>query len=500
MHIPLLELAQRAAADASLMAYIVDQQTKKEGISWEELATILKIEPGQLAKLALCKQPREELFAQDVTQIVGYTGINRTMLLHFISHAKQGLSLQKKAVPRTLPVRQGKGIMTQRRTWAIGLATLLILIVGAFVLAQPGEDTKATLVVSAGEAVVNQASGAIFAGATDTAVSPGEVVTVEEGDTIRLSENAAAQLRLLDGSTVELYGGTTVAVSELVIEVESYRVRFDLLSGKMLNRVVRLLRADDAFEIRTPSSTASVRGTLFSVESMSEEMSHIAVEEGVVRVTIEGNTLDVEAGFQLTAVLGQALEVMPLEEPIAPPTPTNTPPTETPENGEAPTTAATEAVEDEVQTDDNGNGPPEQVPGNPPTDVPGVGDPPDGGGLPPGQVDDPTNTPVPSATDTPVPSNTNTPIPSTNTAVPPTNTAVPPTNTAVPPTNTPVPPTNTPVPPTSTPVPPTNTPVPQPTDTPSLVTLCHNDTTIQVSQDAVAAHLAHGDTLGACPP
>ena len=31
-------------------------------------------------------------------------------------------------------------------------------------------------------------------------------------------------------------------------------------------------------------------------------------------------------------------------------------------------------------------------------------------------------------------------------------------------------------------------------------TVCHNDETISVSKSAVSAHMAHGDTMGACPP
>lgn len=63
--------------------------------------------------------------------------------------------------------------------------------------------------------------------------------------------------------------------------------------------------------------------------------------------------------------------------------------------------------------------------------------------------------------------------------------------------------------PTMTPAP-TLTPLPPATPTgsaPSQVTICHipggnpaNAHTITVSQAAVATHLAHGDTLGACPP
>lgn len=67
-------------------------------------------------------------------------------------------------------------------------------------------------------------------------------------------------------------------------------------------------------------------------------------------------------------------------------------------------------------------------------------------------------------------------------------------------TPTPIPPTATltPVPPT-----PTDTSVP-PTPTPKKVTICHRDNgepewkTIEVSESAVDAHLAHGDYLGAC--
>ena len=31
-------------------------------------------------------------------------------------------------------------------------------------------------------------------------------------------------------------------------------------------------------------------------------------------------------------------------------------------------------------------------------------------------------------------------------------------------------------------------------------TVCHNDQTISISKNAVNAHMAHGDTMGSCPP
>lgn len=433
--------------------------------------------------------------------------------------------------------------MLQRRTWAIGLAALFVLVIGAFVMAQAGGVAAATLVVATGEAFIDQAGGVVLSGGRETAVSPGEIITVEAGDTIRLGENSTAQLRLLDGSTVDIYSGTTFTVSELIIEDDNYQVKLSLLSGKLLSRVTRLLLPNNAFEIRTPSSTASVRGTLFLVELINEETSHVAVEEGIVRITVAGNSIDVAAGFQITAVLGQALEVTPLEEPITPPTApaTRSPATDAPESTQDPAATATKAVNN-TEPDNNDNDSPDQLPGTPTDQTTGQNTPPtNDGGAPSEPANNPTEAPtsssdspagqdepvnpvatsVPSTTEapgaatTPVPTTgsaaqptgtsaaaTGTSNPPTNTAVPASNTPAPPTNTAVPATNTPPPPTNTPAPPpTSTLVPPTNTPVPQPTNTPDSgkVTICHNGNTIEVDQSAVAAHLAHGDTLGACP-
>ena len=496
MNQPLFELAKRAAKDDSFMAHLVDQQLKRDNLSWEQLAAILKIELAQLAKLALCKQPRESFFTQDVAQISGYSGINRTVLLHFINSANQGTSIKKNTVQPTKQIQKRKRTFPKfpQHTWALGFAALLLLVLGAFVLALPG-GAEATLVVSAGEVIVNQAGGAIFASSAETAVAAGDVVTVQEGDTIRLSESASAQLRLQDGSTVDLFGGTTLAVNELVTNDDSFRVQLSLFSGKTLNRVVRLLRNDDTFEVKTPSSTASVRGTVFTVEVQSEEMSHVAVTEGVVHVALGDQAVDVAAGFQVTAVSGQTMRVVPVTDPTASPTATAT---DTPEPTDEPTETATAVpTEEPTETD-------EPEPSNTPegdddsddqTDNAGesdivkvlichypAGDKTKGNTL---EIDasavdahldhGDSLGPCPTATPTAVP--TNTPVPSS-------------TNTSVPPS------TNTPVPP------PTNTPVPAPTDTPvatGKVTICHNGNTIEVNADAVADHLAHGDTLGACP-
>jgi hypothetical protein len=391
--------------------------------------------------------------------------------------------------------------MVNMRARTVGLAALFLLVIVTFVMAQPA-GTDATLVVSAGQVVVNQSGGALFATATETAVSAGDVITVQEGDTIRLAETAAAKLRLNDGSTIDLAGGTILSIAELVSDNVSYRARFSLLTGRTLSQVVRLLRPNDSFEIKTPSSTASVRGTRFTVEVISNEESYYAVEEGVVQVTMADQAVDVAAGFAVTAVVGQPLQVEPGET-------TTTPLNNTPQADRNPTVPATE-VNTAVPTRPMNtasvtpvsknttivNGTPEN--NETPT---GTSTPNEGGDVTPTAtaVSLPTNRPTFPPNSSPVATLANTPAsnPSPTTVIIPTNTLAP-TNTLIPaPTHTPIPP------PTNTPAPPTNTPAPPPpTNTPTTeekVVICHNGNTIEVDTSAVAAHLAHGDTLGPCP-
>ena len=406
----------------------------------------------------------------------------------------------------------------------ISFAVLLALVLGAFAMVQPTES-QATLVVSAGQAVVNQNETIVFATVSNSAVSAGEVATVRQGDTIHLSETATAQLRLQDGSAIDLEAGTVLTVSELVTNDDSFRARFSQLAGKTFSQVVHLLKPDDAFEIRTPSSTASVRGTKFTVEVQSEEATHFSVTEGVVQVTMGEQMVEVAAGYQVTAVVGQMLQVIPFiptnNLPPSNTNETNTPlPTATPApltvSDELPTVSETAVAAEESsqpQAGDIVDEPSSQIPetttNNPTTnDTNGVPESPNASSTPntPGEPTLPGNpnggqTPAPAPTGAQATPTTNTP------GLSPTNTATPlPTSTSVTPSsNTPTPqPTNLPVvPPTSTSAPaPTNTPAPAPTSTPDSggkVTLCHNGNTIEVDASAVDAHLNHGDTLGPCP-
>lgn len=420
----------------------------------------------------------------------------------------------------------------RRRPFIVILILLALVLMSAFALAQP-EHTSATLVVLKGQAIVVQGSG-LFA-AAEKIVTPSQAVLVWAGDEIRMGGDAAAQLRLLDGSTVDLDQNTVVQITELQITPESYRVQLHLLAGKLLSRVERVLGSGDRFDITTPSSTASVRGTVFTVAVVAPDITYIACSEGIVAVQMETASALVPAGTELTVIVGQPLQVLPYSEiddaaapsllPVTAPLPQVTPaammalpsvaasreespnavidlPGTTPPVGlgstALPPTTSSSTLPTPTRTNNTVNLPtytPTAVPFNntpavlPPTPAPfSSATPVATVSRTPAPNPNHTTTPIPTAavtstqvpTATPAPTSTTaptqapiiTPPPTSTTAPTQAPTATPPSTSTTAPTQAPTATPVTPPPPTATPLP-SSTPAPSPTSGASQVTICH---------------------------
>lgn len=431
----LIKMAQQSSRDSGLWASLIQQYSERKGLTWEQVAYECGLEMAQLAKLALCRRPHSLSPGQELDQIAVYVGIKRTVLTKFMQRAEDRPfgRVFKQIWPF---LQRGKDMFIQRRTVAIVMVAFVIVLISAFALATPGQQTEATLVVLEGQATVVQG------GALDNSeriVTAQEVVTVAMGDEIRLTAAAAAQLRLYDGSTVDLLPNTTIQVTELETNESTYRVRLNLLVGRTLSRVERALGLGDAFEIRTPSSTASVRGTVFTVEVLSPDSTYIACDEGIVYVAMGTAGAEVKAGMELTATSGQPLQVAPQND---------SQPQAVPESQPDAPSAITPTLE--------------------PTDT-----------LTP-EPDTPTPTPTPTPTNTATATPTSTAT-STSTAISTATATSPAIPTALPP-----------APATIT-----------PSSNSQQVTICHNPSgnaqTLTISIEALPGHLAHGDTEGACP-
>ncbi len=133
--------------------------------------------------------------------------------------------------------------------------------------AQPGLRAAAILTVISGD-VLMRSAGADFSSATD-----GSVLYV--GSTIRTSADARAIITLFEGSTVELEPASDITIAEASMRNGSTIVELAQSLGRSWHVVTHLTTADSRYEVKTPSATASVRGTAFEV----------AVEDGATTVT-----------------------------------------------------------------------------------------------------------------------------------------------------------------------------------------------------------------------
>ena len=350
----LLNMAQQAIKNPSLLAGLIDKYTQQTGSTWAEVAVELQINPAQLARLALCRQPDENPY-QEVRKIADYVKMSPIVLSHFFEKVENGVTATSRTSVNSLktaeqsqkqsnrkPFSIGNNFLSKKYMWPVGMAVVLLLLVTAFVVAQPTAVSEATLIVNNGEATITRAGSGLTADKSYTAVS-GEAVVVTAGDTVTTDASTTAQLHLAGGGSVDLLEATSVEITELVTTEESYQVTLTMLAGRTLNRVVHLLGVNDHYDVRTPSSTASVRGTVFMVDVLSQESTHVVVDEGIVNVTMGDQSVDVKAGFEITAVIGELLIVKPqhMEPPIIPTTPAATPTTPPP----APTEEATPTEE-----------------------------------------------------------------------------------------------------------------------------------------------------------
>lgn len=339
MNQPLVKMAQAASGDPTLLASTIHQYKEKSGYSWAEIAAELRIDSMKLAKLALCRIPRPSSFSKDAHRIATYVGMNTHLLQEFLQQGEitpANVTLGQ----RWQQLKSASNGIFGKRTWRLGFALIVILVVSAVAFAQP-RHAEATLVLSQGKATISERGMATSTPSNKKLISAGDIVVVNTGDEISLAAGARAQLRLYDGSTVDLFENSTIQVSELYTNRDSYRVQLHMLAGKTVSRVIRLLGVGDTFRISTPSSAASVRGTIFTVEVIDEITSYFSCDKGLVFIEMGNQGAELPAGTELTAVVGQPLMVHPQGEEI-----TAASQTAAAEIASEPTAAEPETVED----------------------------------------------------------------------------------------------------------------------------------------------------------
>ncbi|MBI2774226.1 MAG: FecR domain-containing protein [Chloroflexi bacterium] len=203
------------------------------------------------------------------------------------------------------------------------LAVLLLVVVvafGAFVAFAPKSAVEA--VNNAVLAVLNPGVDAQRTGDPDFGPAfDGDVFAT--GDVVRSNDNGRAVLTFFDGSTISVDPKSRVRVVSLTKLADGgIQLLIEQTAGRTWTSVSKLASPQSKFEIKTPSLTATVRGTAF--ETIIETINGVATttiktsEGEVVAQAVAGGQVSIGAGQQAAVQEGQPAP--PTAQP-QPPTP-----------------------------------------------------------------------------------------------------------------------------------------------------------------------------------
>jgi hypothetical protein len=177
----------------------------------------------------------------------------------------------------------------------VALGFVIALVLGSVGLLGGAKalGSSATLTLIGGSVSVRHGAGGTFVDGVD-----GEVL--RPGDTVRTGAESRAVLTYFEGSTVTIEPGTELAIDAVSSQDSTTVVQMTQTIGRTWHVVTRLVNGNSKYEVKTPASTASVRGTAFTVETDGSSTTVTTTDGTVVDQVPDpqspGRSVDVPVG------------------------------------------------------------------------------------------------------------------------------------------------------------------------------------------------------------
>lgn len=197
------------------------------------------------------------------------------------------------------------------RVLIVALIAIGVMVPTTLVLTTPQRAAGASVILS-----VVRGSADVAHGQSDFVRAPdGQVLS--PGDRVRTADDGHAIVTFLDGSSVTIEPTTTITVIEATATASgAITIRLEQALGRTWSSVQKLVHADSRFEIMTPATTATVRGTGFITTVSVSGATAVTTTDGIVEVSAQGQTVVVPAG-SVTTVLPGASPSPPVPGPSA---------------------------------------------------------------------------------------------------------------------------------------------------------------------------------------
>jgi hypothetical protein len=132
-------------------------------------------------------------------------------------------------------------------------------VIGASARADQAQAASTSLSVLGGDVRIRHASGDV------TVAADGDLLAA--ADSVETGADGRAVITFFEGSTVEIEPSSAISIDALSVEADGGTiVRLTQAAGRTWHVVTKLLMGSSRYEVRTPASTASVRGTQFEID------------------------------------------------------------------------------------------------------------------------------------------------------------------------------------------------------------------------------------------
>ncbi len=157
---------------------------------------------------------------------------------------------------------------------------IIVCIIGFMWFTQTTDVVNAQLIVESGTVQVKHAGGSW--------TSAQNSMLLHQSDSVKTGDNTSASIILFESSIIRLDSNTEVTIQELIQQEEETSVEIKQDYGRTWNTISKMSGIDN-YEVHTPTTVASVRGTSFDVYILADGNIIISVGNGTVNVTTYEN-------------------------------------------------------------------------------------------------------------------------------------------------------------------------------------------------------------------
>jgi hypothetical protein len=168
-------------------------------------------------------------------------------------------------------------------------------VVAVSVLAGVATAALADTQIGAAQLVVNQVTGTLASTREAAPLRAG--IDVFQNETISTGKTSASRVLFQDKTELSVGPLSEVVLDQFVFDPDPSRSRVALSIAKGVARFSSGLLPKSDYELRTPTATIGIRGTLLTITVSPTRVSTISVQSGSAYVTAQRVTVTVEAGY-----------------------------------------------------------------------------------------------------------------------------------------------------------------------------------------------------------